>query len=281
MKFRRRSDRDEARVALIRGSGLFDPDWYLASNPDVAARGVEPALHYLKFGVKEGRFPNPLFDTRWYVERYRLGGLRRVNPLIDYWRRAASGTRDPNPYFSTAFYLRRNPDVAKSGTNPLVHFLRFGAAEGRDPSPSFSLRRYRELNPDAAGEDQLAHFLHIGRHQGRSPPRVEEAFPDMSRLRGWLHPGWARTEGEAKWGRRFRLAVFALGCAAYARHRALSAAETREPRMARWRFVRSAVRRFRAEGLQAASVSNAVLLTQAVRSGEQVDYTEASFSLDT
>ena len=39
---------------LIRMSGLFDKDWYLAKNPDVAQAGVDPWLHYVRYGGFEG-----------------------------------------------------------------------------------------------------------------------------------------------------------------------------------------------------------------------------------
>jgi len=29
--------------------------YYLQSNPDVAAAGVNPLLHYIQFGISEGR----------------------------------------------------------------------------------------------------------------------------------------------------------------------------------------------------------------------------------
>ena len=37
----------------------FDGELYLAANPDVAAAGVNPAEHYLKFGRKERRRLRP------------------------------------------------------------------------------------------------------------------------------------------------------------------------------------------------------------------------------
>jgi hypothetical protein len=78
---------------LIAGSGLFDKDWYLAQNPDVAKAGADPMEHYLLSGGLEGRDPSPLFDSDWY--------------------------------------LAQNPDVGKAGVNPLVHYVGWGKAEGR------------------------------------------------------------------------------------------------------------------------------------------------------
>lgn len=39
--------------------GSFDPEKYLAANPDVAAAGVDPRRHYLEFGRGEGRRLRP------------------------------------------------------------------------------------------------------------------------------------------------------------------------------------------------------------------------------
>jgi len=49
-KWRRK--REEIRY---RRRGLFDPDHYLANNPDVAEFGMDPMVHYIVHGMEEGR----------------------------------------------------------------------------------------------------------------------------------------------------------------------------------------------------------------------------------
>ncbi len=87
----RRAEDDDAAVLLA--SGLFDPNWYVANYPDVAAAGYDPVRHYLRFAVTQKRQPGPCFDGLWYASK--------------------------------------NLDVKKAGANPLVHYLRFGASEDR------------------------------------------------------------------------------------------------------------------------------------------------------
>lgn len=41
---------------------LFDAAWYLAVNPDVAAQGRNPLVHYLELGCSEGRLPRASVD---------------------------------------------------------------------------------------------------------------------------------------------------------------------------------------------------------------------------
>ena len=54
---------------LIRNSGLFDQDYYLARYPDVADSGLDPVDHYLRIGAAKGYDPNPLFDTGYYARQ--------------------------------------------------------------------------------------------------------------------------------------------------------------------------------------------------------------------
>ncbi|MFO1098525.1 MAG: hypothetical protein U1E81_09775 [Xanthobacteraceae bacterium] len=88
--------RDWKAARVIARSNLFDTDWYRRAYPDVAASRINPVLHYVTYGAREGR--------------------------------------DPGPSFSSRGYLECNPDVAASGINPLVHYLLYGASQGRVPS---------------------------------------------------------------------------------------------------------------------------------------------------
>jgi hypothetical protein len=67
---------------------VFDSQYYLERNPDVAAAGVDPLEHFLRYGWREGRDPHPLFQVQ--------------------------------------YYLASNPDVAAEGVNPLIHYLTTG-----------------------------------------------------------------------------------------------------------------------------------------------------------
>ena len=60
-------------VGQVHASGLFDPVWYLENYPDVRAAGVDPALHFARYGHREGRSPGPNFDSaRYRAERPEL-----------------------------------------------------------------------------------------------------------------------------------------------------------------------------------------------------------------
>jgi len=42
---------------LLIDTGIVDPDWYLEHHTDVAAAGMDPAVHYVLHGAEEGRIP--------------------------------------------------------------------------------------------------------------------------------------------------------------------------------------------------------------------------------
>ena len=68
----------------IRKSGLFDPEHYVKTYPDVAERNVDPLVHYLEEGAREGRDPHPDFDTAFYLEQCKQRGEELANPLLHY-----------------------------------------------------------------------------------------------------------------------------------------------------------------------------------------------------
>jgi hypothetical protein len=78
---------------ILSGCPLFEEDWYLGKNKDVYESKIDPVLHYIKHGAREGRAPGPRFDG--------------------------------------AKYLDANPDVKWSGLNPLIHYVTVGYAESR------------------------------------------------------------------------------------------------------------------------------------------------------
>jgi lipopolysaccharide biosynthesis protein/glycosyltransferase involved in cell wall biosynthesis len=138
--------RQREDLNLIVRSGLLDPDWYLSRYSDVRASGMDPALHYLKYGALEGRDPGPqcvrqredlnlivrsgLFDPDWYLSRYPDVRALGIDPALHYLKHGASEGRDPGPQFNSASYLSQHPDAAAADVNPLLHYVRYAAAYG-------------------------------------------------------------------------------------------------------------------------------------------------------
>jgi hypothetical protein len=49
----------DRRMQITLKSGLFDPDWYLATYPDVLVSGIDPLRHFCERGFLEKRVPGP------------------------------------------------------------------------------------------------------------------------------------------------------------------------------------------------------------------------------
>ncbi|SHK24150.1 glycosyltransferase [Tepidibacter formicigenes] len=93
---------------LLKGSYLFDEDYYLTNYPDVKISGLDPLIHYIYYGGFEGRNPSEFFDSK--------------------------------------YYMRSNSDVKDSKMNPLIHYVFYGAKEGRIPKPNFVLENNKFSN---------------------------------------------------------------------------------------------------------------------------------------
>jgi glycosyltransferase involved in cell wall biosynthesis len=174
---------------------LMDAAWYLANYPDVAKTRLDPVLHYLAFGWKEGREPGPDFDGAFYLSRYPDVGAGGVPPLLHFWRHGRFENRHINeaaereffarqwreqlsdcPLMDSAWYLENNPDVARGNLDAAMHYLTFGWREGRPPGPDFDGKYYLERYPDvaAAGVPPLVHYWLNGRTERRHPTRAAE-----------------------------------------------------------------------------------------------------------
>ncbi|MCH8536816.1 MAG: glycosyltransferase [Alkalimonas sp.] len=76
------TQRQHRQVTLLQQSRLFDPDWYLASYPDVAKAGMDPAMHYVCYGGAENRDPGPDFSSSGYRLKHAIAA--DANPLLHY-----------------------------------------------------------------------------------------------------------------------------------------------------------------------------------------------------
>lgn len=122
---------------------LFDPQYYLMLNPDLAGTigNDRQALcsHWLHFGIAEGRTGSLVFNARYYLQ---------VNP-------------DLGAVFGADY------------RSAMLHWLAYGINEGRSATPDFNPIAYLVNNPDlsaAFADDYQAatwHYLVLGFDEGR------------------------------------------------------------------------------------------------------------------
>jgi hypothetical protein len=152
---------------------LFDQAFYLDRNPDVAARGVAPLLHFLLAGRLEGREPHQLFDSAFYArENAQALEASGLWPLAHFMRQGGQGGGDPHPLFDMAHYLAQEPALAP-GEDPLSHYVREGWRLGLSPHPLFDPAWYQAQMPASAAQiPPLVHFVLEGAAAGLSPHRL-------------------------------------------------------------------------------------------------------------
>ncbi len=163
-------------------SAVFDADYYLKNNPDVAKwanNDKDKALqHFINYGMAEGRRGNEAFDVQSYYNEYQDLRLAYGTDLPMYYvhymkwgkgeKRHVSGCsalKDPvtkaggvdyAPVYDPEYYLSHNDDVEKAYTKTtyggvtmlddsavLRHFINHGMAEGRRGSESFDVYGYK------------------------------------------------------------------------------------------------------------------------------------------
>lgn len=87
---------------LLAQSGLFDAEYYLRANPDIAHLNIDPLTHYLERGAAELRNPSREFDARHYARQCRERGEPVENPLLHYIKFGAAQGLTPRPQKGTA-----------------------------------------------------------------------------------------------------------------------------------------------------------------------------------
>lgn len=151
----------------------FDSAWYLERYKDVEKTGMCPLVHYLKYGIKEGRCigkdyeiqkqnnesvkkanisssstndilkvnselisKSGLFDIEWYRKEYLSSSDSNINinPIEHYLLHGWKNGYNPSNKFNTSWYLNKYQDVKNNGICPLIHYIRSGLKEGRKPT---------------------------------------------------------------------------------------------------------------------------------------------------
>ena len=79
----RRSIIEPQLLSALEREKLLERDWYLQENPDVAASKVSADLHFIRFGILEGRLPNRYFDAKNVAEQIENSSPKLARFLRD------------------------------------------------------------------------------------------------------------------------------------------------------------------------------------------------------
>ena len=72
---------DQENINLIRNSKYFDEDYYKRENPNI---NMDACRHYYYYGWKEGRSPSYEFSNNFYLKNYKDVEDAGINPLLHY-----------------------------------------------------------------------------------------------------------------------------------------------------------------------------------------------------
>ena len=159
---------------------LFDPDWYLATYPDIRTAGIEPLPHYLEHGAVEGRWPVEL-------------EVEAIDPTIEALHRLDVGSEEAES-FDPAFARVLHPELAALSDAELALVCGEGGerigSKGRFVSElcenpreiplDFRAAEYVRLYPDLrwlADQSPLEALRHYMCH-GRFEPRLHTLRAD-------------------------------------------------------------------------------------------------------
>ena len=117
---------------LVKKSGIFDPDWYRERIPGLKNSNQDPLIHYVDFGVKEGKSPSPLFDLNFYGKTY---GVEESDDLfVHYLTTGITENNKPCAWFDPIFYQKRYRLAENASMSPLQHYFSIGLKQHHYPN---------------------------------------------------------------------------------------------------------------------------------------------------
>ena len=167
-------------------SAVFDADYYLKNNPDVAKwanNDKDKALqHFISYGMAEGRRGNEAFDVQSYYNEYPDLRVAFGTDIVRYYEhyatfgkaegrhpsgcasikgmRTSLGGTDYSAVYDPEYYLEHNADVRSfysrsvgslvllDDTGVINHFVSCGMAEGRRGNEAFDVQSYKNRYTD-------------------------------------------------------------------------------------------------------------------------------------
>lgn len=197
---------------------FFDEEYYCSTYEDIRKNNLDPLLHFMLFGWKEGRNPCAWFSTTGYAHRYgdvKLSGMNPFYHYLKYGRKEGRtsvapvvqamhdiNTKRVDSYtsqddsrddeinrircaisleFDEEYYRRTYDDIDANNIDPLEHFVLFGWKEKRNPCAWFSTEAYLQLNRDVVDLEinPFYHYITQGRAEKRTVVPAENVVREL------------------------------------------------------------------------------------------------------
>lgn len=169
-------------------SPFFDMKYYLDTNPDVKKAMINPLIHYIMYGKKEGRAAIPSEDDNESL--YETWCRKHIN--INYLHKNICDIRDMfiifiSGEFKGAWYIDKYTDaykyvtekrtwkwrfssnpllrmISKFTTTPIIYYVKYGMYRNQNPNQHFSTEYYMNNNEDLINGPTLTPFVHYLRY---------------------------------------------------------------------------------------------------------------------
>lgn len=172
-------------------TAVYDFNAYISKYADVAkpftSNDVGALLHFVQWGMKEGRvgkadfsvtsYQNRYYDLRrvygsnlpqYYLHYIKFGKTEgRISTGIYYGGVSSVDGVNYSLVYDFNTYTTNYPDIKNTfrldDISALRHFINHGMSEGRHAIPSFNVQAYRDKNPDlkaAFGNNLKSYYLH-------------------------------------------------------------------------------------------------------------------------
>ena len=185
-------------------SPVYDYNYYTSLYPDIKSTfGIDDyacLMHFINYGMSEGRRGNENFDEVSYKNTYKDLRMAFMNNLREYYihylyygknegRIAKGNTKitdyvtningiDYSSVYDFNYYTNRYPDIKNAYSNDdvgaLQHFITSGMAEGRQGKEAFDVWAYGYSYADLRGTfgndvpRYYEHYMNFGKNEGRS-----------------------------------------------------------------------------------------------------------------
>jgi hypothetical protein len=194
---------------------LFDQAYYERACRRRFRKAGEALRHYLSIGEESGLSPGPTFDTSHY--RTQLEDVPPEGLLRHYCRTGYREDLSPTPFFEPKWYRWQNPDSAHGYTNPYAHYLDIGRKQGRDPSPLVDMVRYEQATEGKHPRERLYELILSGCRSAAMG--VYEGWEDLRAAQANFRRGISVYAAKCQIPTTSRRSLVFLQCGSKSRHR--------------------------------------------------------------
>lgn len=212
----KRRARLAADYRIVSASGFFDADWYVKiGSPFSRSQAIK---HYVLKGGRQGQSPSQHFDSEWYLSTYTDVAEADIDPLVHFLRYGLKEGRKFRPIqkpnvitasadyiairqselFDPVWYLVQNPDL--HGLDPVEHYLLHGGREGRAASPRFDSQWYYARYADACASGRNPLLFHLDFGSGRET----KLQPDLHKVLMDNITDWSNAESSIRTDARIK-----------------------------------------------------------------------------